>query len=165
MTQWKYCPECTEELAADSHGHPTCLKGHFTKYPTPVSATLAFIRNGSDFLIVRRDHDPKSGSWDLPGGFVEPNETSYEAQLRETFEETGLTDLKFVSYIGTFPSNYGGVENTLATGYVLSSATRDIDLSDENSEYKWTPLSEIPELAFDDCNLALAYLKEHPELQ
>lgn len=40
-------------------------------------------------LIKRRDY-PYKGYWALPGGFLNQNENSDEAALRETFEETGI---------------------------------------------------------------------------
>jgi 8-oxo-dGTP diphosphatase len=41
-------------------------------------------------LLVRRAHDPEAGRWSLPGGKVEPGETTVAATAREVAEETGL---------------------------------------------------------------------------
>jgi mutator protein MutT len=41
-------------------------------------------------LLVRRAHDPEAGRWSLPGGKVEPGETTAAATAREVAEETGL---------------------------------------------------------------------------
>lgn len=43
-------------------------------------------------LIKRKDH-PCIGQWALPGGFVNIEESAYEAACRELKEETGLTDV------------------------------------------------------------------------
>ena len=37
-----------------------------------------------------------SGHWDFPKGNLEAGETEVDAVIREIFEETGITDLKFV---------------------------------------------------------------------
>lgn len=160
MTEWNYCPVCADTLKPDGANRPSCPRNHFTKYPTPVAATLAFIHNNGKYLILRRSHEPQKGKWDLPGGFVEPKETAYETLIREIEEETQLRDLQFVELLGTFPSTYGGVEDTLAVGYLLNSDDTNVTLSDENDDYKWVSLREIPELAFEDCRAALILLKE-----
>ena len=41
-------------------------------------------------LLIRRGHEPGKGAWSLPGGRVEPGETSAQAVEREVLEETGL---------------------------------------------------------------------------
>lgn len=41
-------------------------------------------------LMVKRGHCPGLGLWALPGGHVNPNETSFEAAIRELKEETNL---------------------------------------------------------------------------
>jgi len=42
-------------------------------------------------LLIQRGHEPGKGLWSLPGGRVEPGETTAEALVREMEEETGLT--------------------------------------------------------------------------
>jgi 8-oxo-dGTP diphosphatase len=42
-------------------------------------------------LLVRRGKPPHKGAWTLPGGRIEPGESSEAAVEREVLEETGLT--------------------------------------------------------------------------
>lgn len=42
-------------------------------------------------LFVRRASRHGRGNWQLPGGFIEPNETIEQAVVREVQEETGVT--------------------------------------------------------------------------
>jgi 8-oxo-dGTP diphosphatase len=41
-------------------------------------------------VLVKRDHEPLKGEWNLPGGGVELGETLEAACAREVLEETGL---------------------------------------------------------------------------
>lgn len=160
MIEWKFCPACATEMTPDSEGRPTCPKGHFTKYPTPVAATAAFVEHDGKYLVIKRNLDPQKGAWDLPGGFAEYDETGFGVIEREIKEETGLTNLDFVEILTVQPSNYGDLEKVLTTVYVLKSPSKDIQLSSENSEYAWLPLEEIDDLAFEDTKRALKILKE-----
>src|SRR5919204_5182977 len=44
----------------------------------------------SQLLLVRRCSRHGRGNWQLPGGFIEPNETIEQAVVREVKEETGI---------------------------------------------------------------------------
>jgi ADP-ribose pyrophosphatase YjhB (NUDIX family) len=50
----------------------------------------AVVRDGS-LLLVRRASRHGRGNWQLPGGFIEPEETIEQAAVREVEEETGVT--------------------------------------------------------------------------
>ena len=46
--------------------------------------------DGARFLLLRAYRN-----WDLPKGRLEAGETSFEGEIREVREETGLADLEF----------------------------------------------------------------------
>jgi ADP-ribose pyrophosphatase YjhB (NUDIX family) len=50
----------------------------------------AVVRDGQ-LLLVRRASRHGRGNWQLPGGFIEPNETIERAVVREVREEAGVT--------------------------------------------------------------------------
>lgn len=50
----------------------------------------AVVRDGR-LLLVRRASRHGRGNWQLPGGFIEPNETVEQAVVREVHEEAGVT--------------------------------------------------------------------------
>lgn len=66
------------------------------KYPVTVVTVDAVIfaqeRPGQEpmVLLVQRAGWPYRGYWALPGGFINPDETSREAVVRELYEETGV---------------------------------------------------------------------------
>jgi mutator protein MutT len=46
---------------------------------------------GGELLLVRRASRHGRGNWQLPGGFIEPDETIEQAVVREVQEEAGVT--------------------------------------------------------------------------
>ncbi len=65
-----------------------------------LTVDTVIIHHGSLVLIMRKN-PPYSGSWALPGGFVEYGETAEFAALRETKEETGL-DVALDKIVGVY---------------------------------------------------------------
>ena len=61
------------------------------RYPThPIPGVGAIVVSAKGILLARRDKDPGTGLWSIPGGGVEPGETQKESVTREVFEETGI---------------------------------------------------------------------------
>lgn len=52
-------------------------------------------------LLIKRGGHPYLGLWALPGGFVEPHETTEQAAVRELREETGIDDI-YLEQLYTF---------------------------------------------------------------
>lgn len=50
----------------------------------------AVVRGGR-LLLVRRASRRGRGNWQLPGGYIEPDETIEQAVVREVLEESGVT--------------------------------------------------------------------------
>ena len=78
---------------------------HTYEYPRP-SVTVDAVVFGFDgaelqILLIERAHDPFAGSWAIPGGFVDKNESLEAAALRELQEETGITRV-FLEQLYTF---------------------------------------------------------------
>lgn len=66
--------------------------------PTVVSVSTVRVRcvgavvldDAGRLLVVRRRNPPAAGRWSIPGGRIEPGESTEEALRREVREETGL---------------------------------------------------------------------------
>ena len=61
------------------------------EYPArPIVGIGVVVLKGSRVLLVRRGKPPNVGSWTLPGGAQELNETVEQGARRELMEETGV---------------------------------------------------------------------------
>ena len=61
------------------------------EYPShPLVGVGILIKNGEEYLLIRRAAEPDRGLWTMPGGLVEVGERVREAAVREAREETGL---------------------------------------------------------------------------
>jgi len=60
-------------------------------YVNPRLVVTVFpITDAGEIVLIRRGIEPGRGRWAQPGGFLEVDETVYQAAIRETWEETGL---------------------------------------------------------------------------
>ena len=58
-----------------------------SKYNVGVGGAVV---HGDRLLLVRRSSRRGRGNWQVPGGFVEPDETIEQAAVREVMEEAGV---------------------------------------------------------------------------
>jgi 8-oxo-dGTP diphosphatase len=85
----RYCIQCAAPLEQRDATEYVCREGHEYWNEPHASACVAVLRDGA-VLLARRAVAPRKGLYVLPGGFVEFDETPYEAARRELREETGL---------------------------------------------------------------------------
>ena len=67
------------------------------KHPHPAvtadAVVFGFDSKSLNLLLINRGIEPYKGSWALPGGFINMNETAEDGALRELKEETGVDDI------------------------------------------------------------------------
>ena len=107
LSQFQYCPKCSSPyFAVNNEKSKKCADCGFVYYFNPSSATVALILNEkNELLVCRRAKDPAKGTLDLPGGFIDMNETGEEGVAREVLEETGLK-VKQAIYQFSLPNIY-----------------------------------------------------------
>lgn len=57
-----------------------------------LAVDIAVIDSENRVMLIRRGGDTNTGKLAFPGGFVDINETTKDAAIRELMEETGLVD-------------------------------------------------------------------------
>lgn len=107
LEQFKYCPECgSVHFEINNDKSKKCHNCGFVYYFNPSAATVALILNDrNELLVCRRAKEPAKETLDLPGGFIDMNETGEEGVAREVLEETGLIVKKAV-YQFSLPNIY-----------------------------------------------------------
>lgn len=169
MTQFRYCPRCATELELNpSSGpdpdRPTCPNCGFVHYENPAPTVQAWIERDGEFLALRRAGEPQKGVWNMPGGFVEVDESGPAAIEREVLEETGL-EVEAEEVIGIFSSRYGEGDEAKAIFDVayrcrlISGSDDPVEVSEESLEAGWFALDDFPEPAFEGERKALATLR------
>ena len=145
-----YCPKCG---SADFEIHNAlsrrCCSCGFTYYQNPRVSTAAFILNGKgELLVARRGKEPAKDTLDLPGGFVDNEETAEQGMVREILEETGLTiDSKDVTYLFSIPNiyRYSGMDIHTLDLLFVCHVEDDVVIkaADDAAACFWVPLREV----------------------
>lgn len=104
--------------------------------------------------MVKRSLDPKKGMWDVPGGFVDINETAEESVRREIQEEIG-GNVTALSYLGSTIGSYdfGFISShTLCLWFTVTlEKMSDLKPGDDAEELRFFPIKDIPwnDIAFE----------------
>ena len=80
---FKYCPKCgSSAFVENNEKSKRCEDCGFVYYFNASSATVAFILNEQgELLVCRRAKEPKKGTLDLVGGFVDRFETGEDCRV------------------------------------------------------------------------------------
>ncbi len=163
LDKFKFCPACgSSHFEINDFKSKKCATCGFTYYLNPSSATVALILNEkNELLVVRRKNEPGKGMLDLPGGFVDMDETGEQGAAREVKEETGL-DATDVSYQFSIPNLYrysGFLVHTLDMFYTIKvKDLSHIEAMDDAEAYYWIPIEEIDidKFAFESIRQGLS---------
>lgn len=96
----KFCSECASPVslsipAGDNRPRYVCTNAgcatiHYQNPKMVMGSIPVWERDGElQVLLCKRAIEPRYGYWTLPAGFMENNETTAEAAMRETQEEAG----------------------------------------------------------------------------
>jgi len=130
---------------------------------------LTISKQGRVLFLKRGPGGDAPGYWCFPGGRLEDAETTIDAAIRETEEETGkkfLADnlVKWTRTVSPQMTATGAPptpphDMVDFTTYVTKDSeefTPDLDKSKEHVAYAWAPITEPPQPLHSGCETALA---------
>lgn len=148
LDKFNYCPMCgSKHFEINNEKSKKCDNCGFVYYMNPSAATAAFILNEkNELLIERRGKEPAKGTLDLPGGFIDMDETAEEGIAREIKEETGL-EVTSAEYLFSVPNIYlySGIKiHTMDLFFCCKvKAGAVAKANDDAAECMWVSLEDI----------------------
>ena len=108
------------------------------------------------FLLL---HYP-SGHWDFVKGKMEQGESTHQTAVRETKEETGITDITFIeNFEEWIQYNFkyqGELVQKKVVFFLAETKTKEVKISHEHSGYTWMDYnSSMEKTTFDNAKTVL----------
>lgn len=131
--------EVRDRLSADEFGHIT----------PKVGAAAAIFDDDGRLLLVKQPEtdDTGSGTWVMPGGYVDSGEQPSEAAVRETHEETGL-DVRPLSLVDGYwidaPAK-DGPHGAVTLLYYCLVVGGELAASNESQAARYWRIEDVPE--------------------
>jgi NAD+ diphosphatase len=159
------CPACgSGDIVFDENKKIICRECAFTYFHNVAAAVGAILEYDGKIVLIKRAKEPGRGMLDLPGGFIDPNESAEEAVVREVKEEINI-DIREPEYLGSFPNIYKYQDvlyHTCDLFFYCRINVLPVEFSKtEVEELVLLRPSEIPadKIAFDSVGLALEKVK------
>ncbi|MPW35923.1 NUDIX domain-containing protein [Vibrio sp. B1Z05] len=165
-----YCPACGAQRLAVHGNQFICSDCDFTFFQNMAAAVMAAVikqdsQQQTRLLVATRSRDPGKGLWDLPGGFVDPDESAEFALHRELKEEIGA-ELASAQYLTSFPNTYPYKNVTYKTCDMVFIVTlaegAEIVANDDVESLQWLPLAEmdLSQFAFESTKRAVSAVQD-----
>ena len=123
------------------------------------SAGIVLFRKEESKILFLLLHYP-SGHWDFVKGKMEQEESTHQTAVRETKEETGITDITFVeNFEEWIQYNFkyqGELVQKKVVFFLAETKTKDVKISHEHSGYTWLDYnSSMEKTTFDNAKTVL----------
>lgn len=156
----RYCNQCGAEVIrkvpeGDNRLRHVCISCEEIHYQNPKIVAGCISEHEGKVLLCKRAIEPRYGYWTLPAGFMELEETSHEAALRETLEEANAR-VTILELYTVFNLPYIG-----QVYMMYRSQLKDLNFSagEESLEVKLFAEDEVPwdEIAFTTIKYTLEF--------
>ena len=129
-----------------------------------ISAGIILFRKEESKNLFLLLHYP-SGHWDFVKGKMEKGESTHETAIRETKEETGITDITFIeNFEEWIQYNFkyqGELVQKKVVFFLAETKTKEIKISHEHSGYTWLNYnSSMEKTTFDNAKTILTKAKK-----
>ncbi len=122
---FRFCPHCAAPAPLFLNEKKImCENCGFQIYHNTAAAVAVLIECGDRYILLKRGREPGKGLWDLPGGFIDPDETAEDACRREIREEIGV-EIRDLAYLTSHPNTYPYKGITYKTCDLLFTARCD----------------------------------------
>jgi len=123
------------------------------------SAGIVLFRKEESKILFLLLHYP-SGHWDFVKGKMEQGESTHQTAIRETKEETGITDITFVeNFEEWIEYNFkyqGELVQKKVVFFLAETKTKEIKISHEHRGYTWMDYnSSMEKTTFDNAKTVL----------
>ena len=124
------------------------------------SAGTVVYRKTTTEMVFLLLHYP-SGHWDFVKGKIEEGESPNETAVRETKEETGISDLEFVNdFEENIEYNFqydGSLIHKKVIFFLAQTKTEKIVISHEHLDYAWLPFDKAHQkITFENAKVILS---------
>ena len=124
------------------------------------SSGVVLFRKENDKILFLLLHYP-SGHWDFVKGKMESGETPHETAIRETKEETGIEDIKFVDgYEEWIEYNFqfeGELVHKKVVFFLGETKTEKVQISHEHLSFTWMDyVTAMDKTTFDNAKTVLS---------
>ncbi len=123
------------------------------------SAGIVLFRKEDSKILFLLLHYP-SGHWDFIKGKMEKGESTRETAIRETKEETGITDITFLEnfeeWIKYDFQYQGELVHKKVVFFLAETKTKEIIISNEHLDYTWMDYNtSMEKTTFDNAKTVL----------
>jgi len=123
------------------------------------SAGIVLFRKEESKILFLLLHYP-SGHWDFVKGKMEQGESTHQTAIRETKEETGITDITFIeNFEEWIQYNFkyqGELVQKKVVFFLAETKTKEVKISHEHSGYTWMDYnSSMEKTTFDNAKTVL----------
>ena len=124
------------------------------------SSGVVLFRKENEKILFLLLHYP-SGHWDFVKGKMEKGESTHQTAIRETKEETGINDVKFLdNFEEWIQYNFqfeGELVNKKVVFFLGETKTKDVKISHEHLNYTWMDYTTAMEkTTFDNAKTVLS---------